>query len=159
MLISAGIPHCTEADDEYEGYRIPKGSIVHANFIAMTRDANEYPDPEAFNIDRWLLPEYPTYREPLTEYPNLKRYPAFGYGRRICPGLAAAENSLFIEIATVAWACHIEHKTDARGEKIPIPWYDFTAENNTAPKPFQFSLLPRDEGRIKILEAASIDVV
>lgn len=118
----------------------------------MTRDEEEYPDSETFNPDRWLSPEFPTYREPLTQFPNLKRYPAFGYGRRICPGLEAAENSLFIEIATVAWACNISVKKDSNGIDIPVPWWDYLPGNNTAPRKFQFSLKSRGADRTGLVE-------
>jgi cytochrome P450 len=30
-----------------------------------------YPEPEEFKPERWLDPQYPTYKEPLTAYPTL----------------------------------------------------------------------------------------
>jgi len=45
-----------------------------------------YPDGPVFNPARWLEPEYPTYKEPLTVYPNLQGFTSFGHGRRACPG-------------------------------------------------------------------------
>jgi cytochrome P450 len=30
-----------------------------------------YPDPEEFKPERWLDPQYPTYKGPLTAYPTL----------------------------------------------------------------------------------------
>jgi cytochrome P450 len=67
------VPHQVTENDKYEGYFIPKGSIVHNTIFAMVRDETVFPDPEIFNPDRWLNPKYPTYQEPLTQYPNLKR--------------------------------------------------------------------------------------
>ena len=142
-------------DDEYNGYFIPKGSIIHANQYAMYADEKMYPDPEAFNPDRWLDPKFPTYQAPLTEYPNLKRFSSFGFGRRICPGLVSAERSLFIEISMLMWACNVVRKLDANGKVIPVPWYDFRPGNNTGPKPFEFDLEVRDEKRLQMLRECS----
>ena len=47
----------------------------------------EYPDQKIFNPARWVDPSYPTYKEPLTEFPNLRGDTSFGYGNRACPGV------------------------------------------------------------------------
>lgn len=120
----------------------------------MFQDEAVYPDSGTYNPDRWLNPKYPTYQEPLSQYPNLKRFASFGFGRRICPGLVSAERSLFIEIATLMWACSVGKKLDAQGNVIPVPWYDFKPGNNTGPKPFDFSLTARDAKRIAMLQAS-----
>ncbi|KAF9457687.1 cytochrome P450 [Collybia nuda] len=49
-----GFPHYTTADDEYNGYRIPAGSIVMANSWAMLHDETIYPEPFEFNPDRYI---------------------------------------------------------------------------------------------------------
>jgi cytochrome P450 len=41
-------------DDVYRGYSIPAGATVIGNIWAVCRDPNIYPDPEAFNPDRFL---------------------------------------------------------------------------------------------------------
>lgn len=70
---------------------------------AIYYDLELYPDLEVFNPARWLSPKYPTtYREPLDKYPNLQNFSAFGFGRRSCPGMNIAENSLYILIARMA---------------------------------------------------------
>jgi Cytochrome P450 len=116
----------------------------------MNKDETLYPDAEAFNPDRWLNPKYPTFQEPLTQHPNLKRYSSFGFGRRICPGLALAERSLFIEISTLIWACSVVKKVGVDGV-IPVPWYDYRPGNNTGPQRFDFDLKVRDEKRAQLL--------
>ena len=146
-----GIPHKCTRDEEFNGYYIPKGAIVHANIYGIFKDEKDFPDPETFNPDRWLNPKFPTSREPLTEYPNLKRFPAFGFGRRICPGLLAAERSLFIEIATLMWACRVSKKIDSSGKVIPVPWYSYQPGNNTAPKPFSFDVELRDQAKMALM--------
>ena len=41
-------------DDVYRGYSIPARATVISNVWAVFRDPNIYPDPEAFNPDRFL---------------------------------------------------------------------------------------------------------
>lgn len=118
----------------------------------MCKDEEMYPDPDTFNPDRWLNPDYPTFQAPLTHYPDLKRYLTFGEGRRICPGLQLAERSLFIEVSTLMWACSVGKKNDKDGVVIPVPLYDPKPGQNTSPKRFSFSLEVRNKNRISILQ-------
>ncbi|KAH7109741.1 cytochrome P450, partial [Dactylonectria estremocensis] len=151
-VVPGGIPHQLSQDDEYQGYHIPKGSVIHANQYAMVREEALYPDSEAFNPGRWLNPKYPTYQEPLSQFPNLKRYLTFGFGRRICPGLELAERALFIQVSHIAWACSIQLKKDEYGSTIPAPWYDYAAGVNTRPNAFSFDMKPRSEDRLRIMQ-------
>ncbi|RFU23995.1 hypothetical protein B7463_g12342, partial [Scytalidium lignicola] len=154
-VVSGGVPHRLIQDDIYEGYFIPAGTVVHANQWAIHREEALYPDPETFRPERWLEPEYPTFRAPLTEFPNLKRFSAFGFGRRICPGLESAENALFIQVSSLAWACNVTRKKDKDGNDIPVPLYDYSAGTNTAPKPFAFDLIPRSQERLQLMRESS----
>ena len=81
----------------------------------------------------------------------MKRFSAFGFGRRICPGLESAENAMFIQIASLAWACNIMYKKDGNGNNIPVPWYDYTDGANSAPNLFMFDLKPRSEERLQLM--------
>ena len=121
---------------------------------AIHRDPELYPDPETYNPNRWLSPAFPTFREPLTQYPNLVNYSMFGFGRRICPGMNIAERSLFILTARLLWACQFGHKLDASGKEIPIPEYNYVPGFNTQPEPFEFDVKPRNEKRWKVIQEA-----
>jgi hypothetical protein len=123
-------------------------------YRAIHREKELYPDPETFNPDRWLNSKYPTFREPLTVYPNIQGYSAFGFGRRQCPGTVVAENSLFLEVACIAWGCDISLKKDAQGRDIPIPTYDYVAGFNTQPKKSPFCLKAQSERKEKIVAEA-----
>ena len=47
-------PNRAMQDDVYRGYFIPAGATVIQNVWAICRDPDIYPDPEAFNPDRFL---------------------------------------------------------------------------------------------------------
>jgi cytochrome P450 len=44
----------------------------------------------------------------------------YGFGRRICLGRHVANNSVFIDIATMFWASKIERKKDESGRLLPL---------------------------------------
>ena len=70
------IPNRTMQDDVYRGYFIPTGATVIQNVWAICRDPNIYPDPEAFNPDRFLKDGK---IDPLVFSPEDR---VFGAGRR-----------------------------------------------------------------------------
>lgn len=106
-------------------FAILKGLTNSTNNRAIHRDPALYPDPDTFNPDRWLSPQYPTFREPLHQYPNMNNYSVFGFGRRLCPGAHIAERSLNIIVARVAWACTISKAVDLKtGRVLNPPEYD-----------------------------------
>lgn len=49
-----GVPHRLMEDDIYEGYLIPKGSIVIANIWQMLHDPSVYANPLEFDPTRYL---------------------------------------------------------------------------------------------------------
>lgn len=108
-----------------------------------------YPDPETFNPDRWLLASYPTYREPLTTYPNLQGYSQFGFGRRTCQGLPIVEQDLFLTMGGMAWALDIRKKRLADGSEVAVHWDDYTPLLIAKPVPFEFDAAVRDAAKTR----------
>lgn len=53
-LAEIGAPTSLIQDDEYEGYRFPKGTVFVWNAWAIALDAKEYPEPERFYPERFL---------------------------------------------------------------------------------------------------------
>ncbi|QRV73540.1 cytochrome P450 family protein [Ceratobasidium sp. AG-Ba] len=70
------------------GHQIPKGAIIFGNVWAMSHDPDVYKDPETFDPDRYLSS-------------NIPPPPAFGFGRRLCPGVHYTEAVLFIVVALI----------------------------------------------------------
>lgn len=77
-------------------------------YRAISRDPDMFPDPEAFNPLRWTEPQYPTYQEPLTQFPTIINSTQFGYGRRTCQGQTVTDEDLLIGIGSIGWLFDIE---------------------------------------------------
>ncbi|CAE6433708.1 unnamed protein product [Rhizoctonia solani] len=136
------VPHACTEDDTYQNYRIPKGAIVIGNVWSMSRNQEVYKDPESFNPDRFFDTQVP-------------KIPAFGFGRRLCPGIHYAEASIYITIVSILAAYTISKAKDEHGEEI-TPSTEGVAESVVYhPKPFKCVFTPRsDEHRELILNEA-----
>lgn len=122
--VPTGIPHESTKDDIYEGYHIPAGSVMHPLEWSISRDPEVFPEPEEFNPMRWLDPKYPTYQEPLSQYPTITQYSQFGYGRRMCQGMGVTEADLFVGLGSLAWLFSInaqEQHTMPSADIVPGP--------------------------------------
>jgi cytochrome P450 len=115
-------------------------------------DPKTYPDQHLFNPARWLEPSYPTYKAPLTVYPNCQNFAPFGYGRRACPAYDFAERSLLIMVANMAWACDIKRPLDPVTKMEVLPEMSYEAVPNPRPRPFGCRIVARSRERVKILE-------
>ncbi|KEP48556.1 cytochrome P450 family protein [Rhizoctonia solani 123E] len=124
-----GVPHTCFEDDTYKGYHIPKGAIVVGNVWAMTRDKTVYKNPDVFDPDRFLDPSTP---------PS----PAFGWGRRRCPGNHLAQASLFISIASILMTFNIGLAQDKDGHEIR-PSGKMVNSLVLTPEKFPLKLTPR----------------
>ncbi|KAL7627220.1 hypothetical protein AAE478_003996 [Parahypoxylon ruwenzoriense] len=143
--VPTGIPHAIEKDDVYDGYFIPGGATIHALEWGITRDEATYPDAETFNPGRWLEPKYPTYKEPLTVYPNLNGFSQFGFGRRTCQGVPIVDQDLFLTMGGMAWAFNLRKKRRGDGSEVPVHWNDYTPLLIAKPTPFEFDAVTRSE--------------
>ncbi|KAI1451371.1 cytochrome P450 [Annulohypoxylon moriforme] len=149
--VPTGIPHAIEQDDVYNGYFIPAGATIHALEWAITRDESMYPDADAFNPGRWVDPQFPTYKEPLTLHPNLNGFSQFGFGRRTCQGIPIVDQDLFLTMGGMAWAFNICKKRRADGSEVPVHWNDYTPLLIAKPVPFQFDATIRSEEKERLL--------
>lgn len=140
-----GVPHVAMEDDVYEGHLIPKGAILHANHYLISREESLYPRGEEFIPDRWLDPSWPTFKEPLSEFPNFRGDTAFGYGNRSCPGIDLTSNELLTLIGALLWAFEIKRPEGKDGAEYPLPWYETAPWVITMSKPFKCDIKVRSE--------------
>ncbi|KAI0040736.1 cytochrome P450 [Auriscalpium vulgare] len=132
-----GLPHMLQADDMYRGYYIPKGALVMANLWTILRDPEAYPNPEKFAPERFLTDD-----GLLHDDCDLELAPAFGLGRRVCPGRHLADAIIFMTVASVLSAFDVSKAKDTDGVEIPIPG-TYTGEMVSAPEPFRCSITVR----------------
>lgn len=133
-ILPGGVPHATIQDDWYNGYLIPKGSIIMPLFIAMRNDEHLFDSPSHFRPERWI---------------NKKQSGNFGYGRRVCPGRFIARNSLAIAVARLLWAYNISSKD---GKKPQVQEKMFTTGFVSAPKAIEAVFDPRSERHKQVIE-------
>ncbi|QRV73535.1 cytochrome P450 family protein [Ceratobasidium sp. AG-Ba] len=130
-VLPGGVPHASSQDDFYKGYHIPRGTIIYPNVWAMSRDPDIYRDPQLFNPDRFLDPNLPT-------------PPAFGFGRRACPGLYYGHASLFIIIASILASFDILPIKDEHSKDV-LPTFENTGHLTFDPKPFKVKFARRSQ--------------
>ncbi|KAG9095311.1 hypothetical protein FRC06_009940 [Ceratobasidium sp. 370] len=131
--------HNTGLDEEFVfGYRIPGNTMVIANIClvaikpdlgvlycrGLLHDPAVYSNPDKFRPDRYFGDE---------PAPNPALY-AFGFGRRICPGVHIAQQSLWISISNILANFTISKALGADAEITPKEL--FTNDILSHPEPF-----------------------
>ncbi|KAI6042966.1 cytochrome P450 [Pisolithus marmoratus] len=130
-----GVPHFTTTSDVFEGYYIPKGTVVIFNAWGMSK--REYSDPQCFDptrhldVDGKLKPEAKQ---------NSSKY--FGFGRRACPGRFFADDALWAATAVILSAFRFEKARDPLGNDIEVVRV-FRPGVISHPAPFQCSIVNR----------------
>ncbi|KAF9468660.1 cytochrome P450 [Collybia nuda] len=138
LVSPLGFGHMCSNDDEYNGYLIPKGTLVLGNAWTILHDPKTYPSPDEFQPERWLKDGQ---IDPDIQDPTVA---AFGFGRRICPGRYFSDNSMYIMIALVLSVYNIRPPVDDQGNPVnlkPEP----TSGLLSFPAPFKCSIKPRSQ--------------
>ena len=126
-LTPIGMPHASTEDDEYEGYCLPRGTVVIPNHWALDIDEPEG-DSQDFRPERWLQDGAPVVN-------------AFGFGRRICPGQHLALEAISLLISRMLWAFSFQSPDDLSSWKFEID------ASILVPKPFCANVTIRDTHR------------
>ncbi|KAI1881571.1 hypothetical protein JX265_000397 [Neoarthrinium moseri] len=146
--VPTGVAHEMEADDVYKGFFLPKGTRILPLDWAFLRDPKKYPDPERFRPERWLEPGWPTFQEPLTQYPTIKGMSSFGWGQRQCLGMTLTQDELLVACGALAWCFNLKPKVDPNtGQELRVPTDKSNSLLIIKPDPFQMAFEPRSEER------------
>ncbi|KAI9264480.1 cytochrome P450 [Sporodiniella umbellata] len=138
-----GIPHKATENAIYKDYIVPKGSLIFVNSHTLHFDPNLYEEPEKFRPERFLNDQRSLYATSNGSIKARNNY-AFGWGRRICPGIYLAETQMFCVLTKLMSTFTIEPAVSASGEKI-YPDFDKVADNGitVGPEPFKVRLVER----------------
>ncbi|THU83172.1 cytochrome P450 [Dendrothele bispora CBS 962.96] len=118
-VLPMGVSHASIEDDWYEGYFIPKGTILISNVWSMNRDQEIYgADADQFVPERHLdsKGELKIISLEIKEEGHV----SYGFGRRVCIGRHVANNSLFIGAATILWSLVLKPELDIDGKPTKL---------------------------------------
>ncbi|KAJ7359848.1 cytochrome P450 [Mycena albidolilacea] len=149
-VIPLGIPHASLATEKYHGYIIPKGTTIFVNIWGIFHDPALFDNPEEFIPERYLLSENGT--KPGVDGSGLRPSFPFGFGRRICPGMHLAQNSINLNAMNLLWAFDLKPDIDTNGNQIPVDTFAYTKGLATAPMAFKCRITPRTAVTAKIIE-------
>jgi len=157
-----GVPHQVDEDDVYNGYVIPKGSTVIGNIWAIHMDPNRYPNPQAFDPERFYNKDTPTRWGSGPDSDKRDHY-AFGWGRRFCQGSLMSEASLFIVITRMLWGIDFYAPKDPKTGRMVLPNVDdeegtWSEGFISVPKIFPVGFRARTEKHAEIMMKAFEDV-
>jgi fumagillin biosynthesis cytochrome P450 monooxygenase len=144
-VVSMGMPHVADEDDEYAGYRIPKGALLIPAVWWYGNDPTVYRDPEIFDPERFLSPR----NEPAPDF-------AFGFGRRVCPGRHLAESSLFVTIAQTLAVFEVRKALDANGKEVQ-PSREAMPGFLALPVPYEYRIVARSEKHAELIGQVETD--
>ncbi|KAK1222177.1 hypothetical protein PQX77_014997 [Marasmius sp. AFHP31] len=154
-----GVPHRSTEDTTYNGYFIPKGSVVIGNIWAIHLDPACFEDPKEFNPDRWMG-EIPV-RWGGSGTGQTRDHYVFGWGRRFCMGSHIAETSIFMVVARILWGIEMRGPRNSRTGAVQLldPWkedsYSTGAVTNAVP--FNVVFEPRSSQHKEGIENAFRD--
>jgi cytochrome P450 len=135
-----GIPHAADEEAEFQGYRIPKGSVLLPNVWWFTHDPETYHEPMQFKPERYLEP----YNEPSPDA-------IWGYGRRVCAGRVFADASIYLTCVQSLAVFDIRKAVDDVGNEIePKVFLQGGAIGH--PAPFKCGITPRSKKQEALIE-------
>ncbi|PFH46821.1 hypothetical protein AMATHDRAFT_153743 [Amanita thiersii Skay4041] len=150
LVLPGGVSHMVTEDDEYNGYHIPKGTIVLGNAWAILHDPEMFPDPHEFKPERFIK----NGKFDLTGILDPHNV-AFGFGRRVCLGRNLSDNSLFITIASVLSVFDILPPVDGNGNPVK-PSVDVTEGFLSHPVSLNCILKPRSPMAAELIRSSEL---
>jgi len=150
-IVPLGLPHRVTKEDEYNGYRIPKDTIVLANIWHMSHDEVAYgEDVHVFRPERFLGEEAAP-RGFATS--NTQEYgcPVFGFGRCVCSGSHVALATLFIVCSRILSTMTISSAIGADGNEM-LPEVEYSGGIIAHAKPFKCKIVARSEKSVQLIK-------
>ena len=147
------VAHAPSQDDVYNGHRIPKGTAVLINVWHIHHSAEDYEEPDKFIPERFLQHPFGMRPDEAHDPTHMEASSSrgatfdFGAGRRICPGMHSAKQSLLLGLAKVLWAFDVLPPPEGKEIDLSLET-GFVQEIALHPKELDVVLKLRD-GRAK----------
>ncbi|KAI0406423.1 cytochrome P450 [Xylaria palmicola] len=148
------LPHRLIKDDVFEGYRIPKDTVIIQNTYRILRDRDYFDAPDDYVPERYL--DNPTGLKAGAAtsagsgaYSRATSF-VFGAGRRACPGDLFSWQSMMMLMAKLLWASDLRA---AAGDKIDVSLEGYFGETLIDPLPWKMTIVPKSCERRKAAEA------
>lgn len=136
------LPHRLIRDDTYNGYVLPKDTVLIQNTYLILRDPAFFDAPDDFVPERYMA-------HPAGLKPDVVPGPynrsisfVFGAGRRACPGDAFSAQSMTILMAKLLWACDL-----VPTQPVDVSPAGFFGETLIDPLPWKMRMVPRSAER------------
>jgi hypothetical protein len=123
---------------------------------AILHNPAHYPDPDAFNPDRFM-PESTSTLDDVTKRKMDPRNYVFGFGRRGCPGQNLVDGSAWFLMATMVATLDMNKAKDAQGNVIE-PVVDFNNSVFRTPDIFECDIRPRSDKALHLLARAETEM-
>jgi cytochrome P450 len=124
-----GMAHMSREDDVYNGYLIPKKTILIPNiWFVVLRPFLLYDSRHSVTLNRGFAHDPSTYTSPSTYCPERFLGPSpepdpnyvFGFGRRVCPGQLLGESMMFTFAANLLALCDVERARGLDGCELGV---------------------------------------
>ncbi|KAH8125250.1 hypothetical protein FP744_10005524 [Trichoderma asperellum] len=146
-ILTFSFPHLSTDEFVYQGYTIPKNTLLLPCADNLTRDRTRYDDVKAFQPERFLGDDLEAHLSARQSDFRKRDHVNYGFGRRMCPGIQVAENSLFIQISRFLWAFDTMPKPGAP----PLDMTDTEEQLTRKPKPFKVNIAPRSDAILQVI--------
>ncbi|EAU81922.1 hypothetical protein CC1G_06133 [Coprinopsis cinerea okayama7 len=140
-----GLPHQSTEDEEYNGYFIPKGTILLPNAWAILHDPNNFENPEEFKPERYLRNGQVDHSIPDGESAG------FGFGRRVCPGRNLSKDVLFF--LTVGLLATFEIRPPSKRDESKPFEMELVPEVIAKVLPFDCEVVPRATKHLELFKS------
>ena len=134
--INGVLPHAASKDDNIDGYDIPAGAGLINAIWSVNNDSELFPDPRRFDPARHNVSLRAGEAAQASDITDRDHW-TFGAGRRICPGMHLAENSLSLAIVRMLWTFNFENERDESGREIEVDPAALTQSIAVCPLPFR----------------------
>ncbi|XP_043926995.1 cytochrome P450 2U1-like isoform X1 [Protopterus annectens] len=130
VVVPLSVPHMASKTSMFQGYTIPKGSIILPNLWSLHRDPTLWVEPNTFNPCRFL--------DENRQIIKNEAFIPFGIGHRVCMGEQMAKMELFLTFAYLMQAFHFTLPPDAA-----VPSMEGQLGLILAPFPFEVCISER----------------